>query len=134
MGGPQVAAVPGPETMRGAFSFLRLLALVVGVGVVSAALWADREVALGVGIGGALCVANVWMLTRIAWRVVRSGGTSAAPLLARIFAKYAILAGAFAFFLFAIEVNRLGFFLGLSSLFPAALLQAVLGGPSGDSP
>lgn len=119
----------GDQQIRWVVGCAAVLA-VVGVGV---SLGLGRvDYAVGIAVGGAIALANLWMLTRLVRRMMAPGGAGASVglFLLKMGLLGGVLFGAFKL----VPMDVLGFTLGLSVVVLAVTLSAIFGPVPSDEP
>ena len=99
------------------------LGVVLWLAAAIPAWWLGRSVLLGVLLGGALGLANLWALHRIVGGIARARGARSAGLGVLLAAKFLALAGLVVLCLRVARVHPLAFVAGLT-IFVIALLLA----------
>ena len=101
------------------------LGLAIWICAALPAWWLGRPVALGVILGGALGLANLWALQRIVSGIAAARGARSAGLGVLLGAKFLVLAGLVVLCLRVVRVHPLAFVAGLSIFVIALLLASV---------
>lgn len=95
------------------------------VGVAIALGLGRADYAVGVAVGGAIALANLWVLARLVRRMMASDGAGASAGLFLL--KMAMLGGVLFAAFKLVPMNVLGFTLGLSVVVLAVTLSAIIG-------
>jgi hypothetical protein len=99
------------------------IGLILWIAAALPAWWMGRSIALGVLLGGALGLANLWALYRIVGGIAHARGARSAALGVLLAAKFLALAGLVVLCLRVGRVHPLAFVSGIS-IFVVALLVA----------
>ena len=101
------------------------LGLVVWLCAAVPAWWLGRSVALGVMLGGAVGLGNLWALSRIVGGIASARGARSAALGVLLAAKFLALAALVVLCLRVVRVHPLAFVAGISIFVVALLLASV---------
>lgn len=100
---------------------LLLLALAFGLSLV---FWRDRQISLGVLIGGVLATANFWGLRRIVYAIVHSNNPRRQfPLAIMLTLKFGLLAATLFAVIKLVHINVLALLVGISVVVAAIMFE-----------
>ena len=84
------------------------------------------ERGVGVLAGGAVAIANFWLLARIVVKTTAAQEGGVGGVLGRLAVKFGLLAGSLALLVLGLQADAIGVLMGLSVIFAGVLLSQVV--------